>query len=61
MEALTWPLVAPLFELWGNPRSGSSGPDGDGVSVLPSFLKALPCPLVVSPELALPMLDLLPV
>ena len=59
LEALPWPLVAPLFELGGNTRSGSSGPDGDDISTLSSFLKALSCSLAVSPELDLAMLELL--
>ena len=47
LEALLWPSVVPLLELRGNPRSGFSRPDGDSVSALSSFLKALSCSLVV--------------
>ena len=45
LEALSRPLVVPLFELRGNPRSRSSGPDGDSVVLL---LEGLSCSLVVS-------------
>ena len=59
LEALSRPLVAPLFELKGNARSGSSGPNGDCISVLCSFLKASSYSLAVSPVLVLEMLVLL--
>ena len=58
LEALSRPSAAPLFELRGNPRSGSSGPDGDDVSASFSFLKALSCSLAVSVVLARVMLEL---
>uniref|UniRef100_M8CD18 WD repeat-containing protein 44 n=1 Tax=Aegilops tauschii TaxID=37682 RepID=M8CD18_AEGTA len=49
LEALSRPSVVPLFELRGNPRSGSSGSYVDDVSTTTSFLKVLSFSLVVSP------------
>uniref|UniRef100_A0A8R7Q0S0 Uncharacterized protein n=1 Tax=Triticum urartu TaxID=4572 RepID=A0A8R7Q0S0_TRIUA len=59
LEALSRLSAAPLFELRGNPRSGSSGPDGDDVSAPRSFLKAPSCSFAVSPVLVLEVLVLL--
>ena len=52
LEALSRTSTVPLFELKGNPSSGSSRPNGDGVSVWTSFLKVLSYLLAVSRVLA---------